>query len=157
MNEKPVYLTEEGLENLKEKLDQLVNVQRPELAARLNKAIKQGDLSENADYITAKEAQGFLEGQIQEIQHKIRNAVIIEDPVDGDGRVRLGSHVTVLEVGYDEKETYHVVGPTEADPSKGKISHESPLGKALLGHTVGDEVTINAPVGEVVFKLLEVS
>jgi transcription elongation factor GreA len=157
MNEKPVYLTEEGLENLKEKLDELVNVQRPELADRLNKAIKQGDLSENADYITAKEAQGFLEGQIQEIQHKIRNAVIIEESKVGDGRVRLGSHVTVLEVGYDEKETYHVVGPTEADPSKGKISHESPLGEALLGHSVGDEVTISAPAGQIVFKLLDVS
>jgi transcription elongation factor GreA len=157
MNEKPVYLTEEGLENLKEKLDELVNVQRPELADRLNKAIKQGDLSENADYITAKEAQGFLEGQIQEIQHKIRNAVIIEESKAGDGRVRLGSHVTVLEVGYDEKETYHVVGPTEADPSKGKISHESPLGEALLGHSVGDEVTISAPAGQIVFKLLDVS
>lgn len=156
MNEKPVYLTEEGLENLEAKLDELVNVKRPELAARLNKAIKQGDLSENADYITAKEAQGFLEGQIQEIQHKIRNAVLIEETENGDGRVRLGSHVTVLEMGYDDKETYHVVGPTEADPSKGKISHESPLGKALLGHSVGDEVTIHAPAGEIVFKLLEV-
>jgi transcription elongation factor GreA len=156
VNEKPVYLTEEGLENLEAKLDELVNVKRPELAARLNKAIKQGDLSENADYITAKEAQGFLEGQIQEIQHKIRNAVLIEETENGDGRVRLGSHVTVLEMGYDDKETYHVVGPTEADPSKGKISHESPLGKALLGHSVGDEVTIRAPAGEIVFKLLEV-
>jgi transcription elongation factor GreA len=156
MNATPVYLTEEGLENLKEKLNELINVQRPELAARLNKAIKQGDLSENADYITAKEAQGFLEGQIQEIQHKIRHAVLIEES-GGDGRVRLGSHVTVLEMGYDEKETYHMVGPTEADPSKGKISHESPLGRALLGHSVGDEVTISAPAGEIVFKLLDVS
>ncbi len=155
MNENPVYLTEEGLENLREKLDDLINVKRPELAVRLNKAIKQGDLSENADYITAKEAQGFLEGQIQEIQHKIRNAVIIEESDGTDGRVRLGSHVTVLEMGYDEKETYHVVGPTEADPSSGKISHESPLGKALLGHSVGDEVTIQAPAGQIVFKLLE--
>lgn len=157
MNEKPVYLTEEGLKNLREKLDDLINVKRPELAARLNRAIKQGDLSENADYITAKEAQGFLEGQIQEIQHKIRNAVLIEESDETDGRVRLGSHVTVLEMGYDEKETYHVVGPTEADPSKGKISHESPLGKALLGHSVGDEVTIQAPVGQIVFKLLDVT
>ncbi|MGC9349804.1 MAG: GreA/GreB family elongation factor, partial [Anaerolineae bacterium] len=126
MNDEAVYLTPEGKKELEEELDQLINVRRPALAKRLAFAIKQGDLSENADYIQAKEEQGFLEGRILEVRGKLRNAVLIEKSDIGDGRVRLGCEVTVKEVGYDERETYHLFGPTEADPSNGKISHESP-------------------------------
>ena len=155
---KPIYLTEEGQEALRAELDELINVKRPELAARLHTAIKQGDLSENADYIAAKEEQGFLEGRIQEVEAKLRNAVIIEEHEDGgDGRVRLGSHVTVVEEGYDDEETYHVVGATEANPAKGKISNESPLGKALLGREVGDTVAVRAPAGEINFKIVGIT
>ena len=155
---KPVYLTKEGEKNLRAELDELLNVKRPELAARLHAAIKQGDLSENADYIAAKEAQGFLEGRIQELEAKLRNAVIIEESEGGgDGHIRLGSHVTVVEEGYDDEETYHVVGATEANPAKGKISNESPLGKALLGREVGDTVAVRAPAGEINFKIVEIT
>ena len=99
VNNNPVYLTAEGLNDLKIELDELINVRRPEMAQRLHVAIKQGDLSENADYITAKEAQGFLEGRILDIKLKLRDAVIIEEKISTDGIVYLGSHVTVVELG----------------------------------------------------------
>jgi transcription elongation factor GreA len=153
---KPVYVTAEGLEALQAELDDLVNVRRPALAKRLHAAIKQGDLSENADYITAKEEQGFLEGRIRELEAMLRNVELIDNSGAPDGVVNLGCEVTVLEKGYDDNETYHIVGPAEADPSKGKISHESPLGRALIGHRVGDEVAIRAPAGEIHFQILDV-
>ena len=153
---KAVYVTPEGLEKLKAELDELVNVRRVALAQRLSVAIKQGDLSENADYITAKEEQGFLEGRIREIEAAIRHAVVIEGPVVTDGRATLGSMVTVVEEGYDDEETYHIVGPLEADPTKGKISNESPLGEALMGRVVGDTVTVEAPVGAIEFRIVKI-
>jgi transcription elongation factor GreA len=155
MNEEPVYLTPEGLEDLKEELDELVNVRRPELAKRLRRAIQQGDLSENADYIQGKEEQGFLEGRVQQIEAMLRNAVIIEDQGATD-EVRLGSHVTVLEEGGSESELYHLVGSAEADPLNGKISKASPLGQALLGAKVGDTVAIEAPAGEIRFEVVSI-
>jgi transcription elongation factor GreA len=153
----PVYLTAEGHRALKAELDELIKVRRPEMAQRLHVAIKQGDLSENADYIAAKEAQGFLEGRILELQQKLRDAVIIEESPSSDGIVVLGSHVTVVEDGFDDNEVYHIVGVTEADPTKGRISHVSPLGKALLGHKINDIVAIHAPAGEILFKILDVA
>ncbi|MCD6345097.1 MAG: transcription elongation factor GreA [Anaerolineae bacterium] len=156
-NAKPVYLTEEGLAALKEELDKLLHVKRPALAARLHVAIKQGDLSENADYIAAKEEQGFLEGRVLELQSVIRNAQLIEDNHNTDGRIGLGCRVTVLEEGEEETETYHIVGSTEADPSLGKISYESPLGRALLDHREGDAVTVLAPAGKIIFHILAVT
>ncbi|MBN2006168.1 MAG: transcription elongation factor GreA [Anaerolineae bacterium] len=154
---KPVYVTPEGFAKLQAELDELLNVRRPALAARLHDAIKQGDLSENADYITAKEEQGFLEGRILELEAAVRNAVLIEEYTARDGRVRLGCHVTVREDGFDDTETYHVVGSTEANPADGKISHESPLGSALLGHKVGEKVMVEAPAGEITFRILEIA
>ena len=153
---KAVYVTPEGLEKLKAELDELVNVRRVAMAQRLNAAIKQGDLSENADYITAKEEQGFLEGRIREIGAAIRYAVVIDGPIKTDGRATLGSLVTVVEDGYDDEETYHIVGPLEADPTKGKISNESPLGVALMGRVVGDKVTVQAPAGTIKFRIVKV-
>lgn len=155
-NQEPVYLTAEGKASLEAELKNLISVKRPALAARLHTAIKQGDLSENADYIAAKEEQGFLEGRIREVQLKLRNAVVIAPQQSVDGRIALGSTVTVTEEGYDESETYFLVGPTEADPSKGYISHASPLGIALLGHKQGDTVKVRAPSGEIRFRILEV-
>ncbi len=153
---KPVYLTPEGLDAIKAELQDLLKVRRPALAARLHVAIKQGDLSENADYIAAKEEQGFMEGRILELQMMIRNVKLIDQNCGMDGHVTIGCHVTVIEEGEEEPEMYHVVGPTEADPMHGRISYESPLGIALLGHTVGDRVAVRAPAGEIHFKVLEI-
>jgi transcription elongation factor GreA len=148
----PVYLTAEGVDDLRRELDRLVNVKRPALAERLHRAIQQGDLSENADYIAAKEEQGFLEGRIQQIEAMLRNAAIIEAIGSGE-EVALGRRVTVVEEGEGEEETFRIVGPVEADPLKGRVSHESPLGQALLGRRVGDVVTVDAPAGELVFHI----
>lgn len=148
----PVYLTAEGVKNLRRELDHLVNVKRPALAERLRRAIQQGDLSENADYITAKEEQGFLEGRVQQIEAMLRRAVIIQENGPTD-EVALGSRVTVVEEGMDESEVFHIVGPAEADPANGKVSNESPLGRALMGRQVEDAVTVEAPGGEIVFRI----
>jgi transcription elongation factor GreA len=148
----PVYLTAEGAEDLRRELDRLISVKRPALAERLRKAIQQGDLSENADYQVAKEEQAFLEGRIQHIEEVLRNAVMIQK-VGPTDEVALGSHVTVFEEGAGEPETFHIVGPAEADPASGKVSNESPLGRSLLGNRVGDTVTVEAPGGEIAFRI----
>jgi len=130
-------------------------VRRPELARILRRAIQQGDLSENADYIAAKEEQAFLEGRIQQIETMLRNAVLIEGNGPA-GVVDLGSQVTVLEEGRETPEVFRIVGPAEADPLNGKVSHQSPLGQALLGRRAGDVVTVDAPAGPITFRVLEV-
>jgi transcription elongation factor GreA len=150
-----VYLTAEGLQDLRRELGHLTNVKRPALAERLHRAIQQGDLSENADYIAAKEEQGFLEGRIQQIEAMLRNAVIIQENGPSD-EVVLGSRVTVVEQDADEAETFRIVGPAEADPTDGKVSNESPLGRALLGHRVGDAVNVEAPRGEIIFRITSI-
>ncbi|HEC35440.1 MAG TPA: transcription elongation factor GreA, partial [Anaerolineae bacterium] len=127
----------------------------PVLAEWLRKAIQQGDLWENADYITAKEEQGFLEGRIRQIETMLRNAVVIEES-EPTGEVRLGSRVMVVEEGDEDPEIFHLVGPAEADPTDGRISYKSPLGRALLGHKVGDAVTVEAPAGEIIFRIVAV-
>ena len=150
----PTYLTTEGAARLKAELEELTGPRREELAVRLRTAIQMGDLSENADYIKAKEDQGFLEGRIQELEYILSNAVIIEDNNNRDV-VGIGSHVTIQEEDYPE-ETYHLVGPTEADPSKGKISHESPIGKALMDHKAGETVEAETPGGVIKLKILKI-
>jgi transcription elongation factor GreA len=150
----PTYLTAEGAARLKAELEELTGSRRAELAARLRSAIQMGDLSENADYHKAKEDQGFLEGRIQELEYILGNAVIIED--NGNKEVvSIGSHVTIQEEDFPE-ETYHLVGPTEADPSKGMISHESPIGKALMDHKVGETVEAETPGGVIKLKILKI-
>jgi len=151
---KPTYLTPEGKAKLIAELETLKGPRRDELALRLRSAIQMGDLSENADYHKAKEDQGFLEGRIQEIEAILRNPVIIEK-TQARGVVSIGSFVTIQERDLDP-ETYHLVGPTEADPRNGKISHESPLGKALLGRKVGDNVEVEAPAGKVTYVVKSV-
>jgi transcription elongation factor GreA len=147
-----VYLTPEGREDLRRELDELLNVRRPELARKLKEAVSQGDLKENADYHDAKEQQGFMEGRIQYLESVLRAAVVI--PNDGKSDVvRIGSQVTIREDGGDEDETYTIVGAAEARPREGKISHESPIGSALLGHKKGDKVRVKTPAGEVTFKI----
>ena len=150
----PTYLTTEGAARLKAELEELTGPRREELAGRLRAAIQMGDLSENADYIKAKEDQGFLEGRIQELEYILSNAVIIENNGNKDV-VSIGSRVTIQEEDYPE-ETYHLVGPTEADPSKGKISHESPIGKALMDHKAGEIVETETPGGVIKLKILKI-
>ncbi len=152
---KKIYLTPEGREELREELDELVKVKRPALAERLRKAIAQGDLSENADYKAAKEEQSFLEGRIQEIEATLRSAEIIK-PTGNSEEVSLGSRVTVVEEGRETPEEFRIVGTAEADPIDGKVSHKSPMGKALLGREVGDVVTVEAPGGEIAFRITNI-
>lgn len=155
MTEQPSYLTAEGLERLQKELIELKGPAREALALRLRAAIQQGDLSENADYSAAKEEQGFLEGRIQELERILRNVVII-DPNARRDQVDIGARITILEDGFDEPEDYYMVGPKEADPANGRISHESPIGKALLGHREGDEVEVDTPNGSLTFKILKI-
>lgn len=149
-----MYLTPEGAAKLKAELAELTGPRREELSKRLRSAIQMGDLSENADYHKAKEDQAFLEGRIQEIEAVLRNAVIIEKT--HSDAVLVGSHVTVQEVGFDDPETYHIVGAKEADPRNGKISNESPIGSALMEHKVGDVVEAETPGGKIRFKILKI-
>jgi transcription elongation factor GreA len=149
------YLTAEGAARLKSELEYLKGPSREQLAARLHSAIQQGDLSENADYIAAKEEQGFLEGRILELEQVLRNAVIIDTLEHKVNEVTVGSHITIQEDEFPE-ETYHLVGPKEADPPNGRISHESPIGKALLGHHVGDIVVADTPAGALRLKIIKI-
>jgi len=152
-DERPtVYLTPQGVEQLREEMEHLVQVKRPALAERLRHAIQQGDLSENADYITAKEEQGFLEGRILQIDATLRRAIVVDRPEDHD-TVALGHKVTAVEAGTDFAETYYLVGSAEADPTNGKVSCDSPMGQALMGRSVGDRITVRAPAGDIEFEI----
>jgi len=151
----PTYLTPEGAAKLQAELEQLKGPAREELAARLRDAIQMGDLSENADYHKAKEDQGFLEGRIQELEYIVRNAIIIEAQTGPSGVVNVGSRVTIQEADFDP-ETYQLVGSKEADPRNGRISNESPIGRALIGSKVGDVVKVETPGGATQFKILSI-
>lgn len=142
------YLTAEGLEKLQKELINLKGSAREDLSRRLREAIQMGDLSENADYIQAKEDQGFLEGRIQELEQILNNVVLIDENKKSKGSVDIGSTITVQESTYPE-EIYFLVGPKEADPANGRISYESPIGKGLIGHKVGDEILIETPGGSI--------
>lgn len=152
MSDVEKYLTEEGASELRRELEELKSVKRPELAAKLKEAISQGDLSENADYHDAKEQQAFLEGRITYLEEMLRSAKIISDTPTKSKIVNVGSEVTVQE-GNDSPETFVIVGAAEANPREGRISNESPLGQALLGRKVGDKVKVDAPAGQLVFKI----
>ncbi len=143
-----LYITKEGLQKIHEELEYLTTTKREELSNKLEAAIAQGDLSENADYHAAKEEQGFVEGRIQSLQDSLRRAQIIEDEVPAD-TVSVGNKVTVIEEGYDESEMYHIVGPHEANPGNGRISNESPFGRALLGAKKGQTVNVETPGGQI--------
>ena len=148
-----LYLTPEGAAKLKAELAELTGPRREELSQRLRSAIQMGDLSENADYHKAKEDQAFLEGRIQEIEAVLRTAVIVEKTASDV--VTVGSTVTVQEENFDP-ETYYVVGAKEADPRNGKISNESPIGRALMDHRVGEVVEADTPGGKLKIKILKI-
>ena len=147
-------LTEERLKQLKDELLYLQTVREKEVAELIKEARSFGDLSENSEYDEAKTEQGKLYSKIAELQNIIENAEIIDFSMVGDA-ISLGSKVTVQEVGEDGSELFEIVGSQEADPMHGKISEDSPFGKALIGHTSGDEVTVEAPAGAIKFKIIE--
>ena len=147
-----VYITEEGLQKVKEELAYLKTIKTEEIAYKLQTAIAQGDLKENADYHAAKEEQGFVEGRVRDLEDTLRRAHVIKDVGPSDV-VRVGSTVTVLVEDDEEPETYSIVGAHEADPSNGRISNESPFGRALIGAKKGQTVAALTPGGEIQLKI----
>jgi transcription elongation factor GreA len=149
-----VYVTSKGLKKLKEELEFLRTVKRKEVAQRLHEAMEDGELIENAEYEAAKNEQAFVEGRILELDHLIAQAKVIERGKSKD-RVQIGSTVTVKE---DRKkpEVFTIVGAAEANPKEGLISNESPLGRALLDHKVGDKVEVQAPAGTLQFSIVKI-
>jgi transcription elongation factor GreA len=156
MENDKVYLTLEGIEKIRRELDYLTNERRQTLAEWLRHAIQQGDLTENADYQTAKEEQAFVEGRIQQLETMLLDAVIIEESQGPKDQVGLGSRVTVTEEGGDEPETFVIVGAVESDPGNGRISNESPIGRALMARKIGDRVKVRVPAGEIVFVITSI-
>ena len=153
MAEKPIFLTQEGKAGLEAELSTLLNVKRPEIAEQIRQAKEAGDITENAAYEDAKHQQGMIEGRIQELEYMLKHAQMIAEgahsPAEG---VQIGTHVTVLDVeGHEER--YFLVGSAEARPAAGKISNESPMGKALLGHRIGDAVDVATPSGKLRFTV----
>ncbi len=155
---KQVLLTPEGLQALKDEQDHLINVRRKECAEKLKIARGFGDLSENSEYDEAKDEQAAVEARISEINEILKYAKIIDKKGLKNDAVHIGSTVTILDLEMDEEEKYTIVGSTEADPEKNRISDESPVGKALLGHKVGDTVSVTVPSGMVLeFKIVKIA
>jgi transcription elongation factor GreA len=154
MNNKPAYLSKEGLEQIRQELDQLVNVRRSEIAARIHEAREHGDITENAEYEDAKNEQAFVEGRIQALSALVKNAVVIKETHSAT-HVQIGSTVTIQ--SKDGKESFTIVGSAEAAPADGRISNESPVGRALLGRKKGDEVTVSVPAGDSKYKILSIN
>lgn len=152
MAEQVTYLTREGLKKLEDELEHLRTTRRAEVADRLHQAMEDGELIENAEYEAAKNEQAFVEGRILTVEMILSDAVIIEENGPA-GIVRVGSTVRVQEDG-GKPEKYTIVGAAEANPAKGLISNESPLGRSLLGRKVGDEVKVNAPAGMLSFRVV---
>jgi len=154
---KTTLLTQDGLDKLVEELGYLKTTKRKEVAARIKEAISYGDLSENSEYEESKNEQAFVEGRILELEQKVKSAKIIQESSRDKKRVQVGNtlHLHNLSKAKDEPEVYTIVGSTEADPLAGKISNESPVGSALLGCVVGDEIKVKVPAGTVEYKILK--
>lgn len=150
------YLTREGYNRLQDELEHLRTVRRQEVAERLHEALEGGDLGvdPDAEYEAAKNEQAFVEGRIKELEMLLSQARVVDAP-EGSDTVTVGSKVTIVEDGVEDNEEYIIVGAAEADPRSGRISNESPLGKALMGKRVGDQVTVNAPQGSFSVKIIE--
>ncbi len=152
--DKKIYLTQEGLEDLKREYEDLTKVKRPEVLERVSQARNQGDLSENAEYTAARDELSFIDGRIDEIEELLKQASVIKEE-NGKSTIGLGSKVTLQVNG--KKQVYTVVGEWEADPTEQKISHESPLGKALIGKKVGEKIEVEAPAGKLHYSIVSVS
>lgn len=157
MDEKEVVLTKEGLAELEAELEQLKTVTRKEVSEKIKQALSFGDLSENSEYDEAKNEQAEVEARINQIQNMLKYARIIDESEIKADVVTPGSKVKILDVEFDEELEYTIVGPTEADPEKHKLSYESPVGKAILNHKLGETVDANTPGGVVQFKIIEIS
>lgn len=153
MNNKPAYLSKDGLEQIRRELEELVNVRRAEIAARIHEAKEHGDITENAEYEDAKNEQAFVEGRIQALSALVKNAVVIEEN-HSSTHVQIGSTVTIQ--SKDGKESFMIVGSAEASPAEGRISNESPVGRALLGRKKGEEITVSVPAGDSKYKILSI-
>ena len=156
MDTKKIYLTKDGLADLKKEYEELTKVKRPEVVTRVSDARNQGDLSENAEYVAAREELSFIDGRIDELEELLKQVSLIEEGGSKSGSaVALGSEVT-LKIN-DKQEVYRVVGEWEADPAEKKISHESPLGKALIGKQIGESIEVEAPAGKIHYTIVSVN
>ena len=151
---KPTYLSQEGLDKLRSELTEMTNVRRTEVAARIHDAKEHGDLSENAEYEDAKNEQAFVEGRIQTLEALIKNATIIDEHHSTD-HVQIGSTVAVESP--DGAERFTIVGSAEAKPAEGRISNESPVGRALLGRKKGEKIVVKVPAGDFTYKIVGIS
>ena len=152
-NQEKILLTPEGLEEIKKEYEELTGKRRKEIAQRIQEARELGDLTENAEYDSAREEQAQIEGRIAELEETMKRAEVVKNnkcPVE----IGVGCRVKVHLEGKDEE--FQVVGAPEADPTNGKISHESPLGRALLGKKVGEKIEVDAPVGKLIYKILDI-
>ena len=151
-----VYLTPEGLKAAEEELEYLKSVRRQEVAERLHNALSEGELIENAELEIARSEQAFVEGRILDLEEIMRKVQVIVKSDDENDIVGIGNTVTIREIGEDMEEEYFVVGSAEADPSNGRISNESPLGKALIGKRIGEKASVRAPDGDLVFEIVAI-
>jgi transcription elongation factor GreA len=154
---KKIYVTKQGLEELKKELQDLEKVKRPQVLERVSQARAMGDLSENSEYTAAREELSLIDSRSEELQEMLKHAEIIDEEKNGkqSSGVQLGSRVTVKING--KKEIFELVGEWEADPAEKKISHESPLGKALIGKALNDKIEVEAPAGKILYHIVEIS
>jgi transcription elongation factor GreA len=154
VNAKPTYLSRDGAEKLRAELDEMLTVRRPQVAQRISEAKEHGDLTENAEYEEAKNEQAFVEGRIATLETLLKSATIIDEN-HGTDHVSVGSTVTVK--GDDGQEVFTIVGSAEARPAEGRISNESPVGRALLGRKKGDTVVVRVPAGDFSYKIVRIA
>jgi transcription elongation factor GreA len=157
MVERELLVSKEGLRKLEAELEQLKTVKRREVAERIKIAREFGDISENSEYEDAKNEQAFVEGRIQTLEKMLRQAQVVDEQAQDPEHIHIGSKVTVKDLDEEVEEVFEIVGSTEADPIKNKISNDSPVGKALLGGRPGDIVEVNAPIGKVRLKVLGIA
>jgi transcription elongation factor GreA len=156
MKDKEVVLTQEGLQKLEQEYETLKTVRRREVADRIKQAIEFGDISENSEYEDAKNEQAFIEGRILTLEKMLRNAKVIENIEEGLNQVHLGSTVIIKDMEYDDQLEYTIVGSAEANPMKNRISHESPVGQAVIGHKKGDVFEVQVPAGTIKYKIMSI-
>ncbi|MFC5451913.1 transcription elongation factor GreA [Paenibacillus aestuarii] len=154
MSNDEIILTPEGLASLEQELEELKGPRRRELAERIKVAISYGDLKENSEYHSAKEEQAFMESRILQIDRMLKKVRVVENA--DHSKVSVGAVVVLNDVEFAEKIEYRIVGPSEADANNNKISYESPLGSALMGKSVGETISVNAPIGVITYELLEI-
>ena len=155
-DEKKIILTSEGYQKAQDELEHLKVVRRKEVAQKIKEARSQGDLSENAEYDAAKEEQAEIEARIVQLDNMLRNAEVIAEDELNSGHVSLGNKVVLFDEEFQEEVTYTIVGSAESDPANGRISNESPLGVALIGHVLNDIVEVDAPDGTITYKILSI-